>query len=218
MVMVIDGTFIVGGKYGVYTEFNADLSGLEYRCAVEELKQIGAVVIPHDSGYITNGDLQTEKDYQRMKDALYNAQWDLENSEKDSSDWKEALEETEIFKAELEEYLTLDHGGYFTVVDREKYKKTWGDYPDQGSIEYLVNWYRAFAANECIHVAIVPLSGEGLENWEYRITDLNFDYLESVGGTLIPVPEICLLDREVIKILNDNGYPVKENSKFIEVT
>ena len=217
MVMVIDGTYIVSGKYGVHVEFNAHLSELEYRNAVEELKQIGAVVIPHDSRYITNGDLQVLESYQRMKEALKSAEWDLENSEKDSSDWKEALEEVEVFQEELEAYLTLDYGGHFTVVDREKYKKNWGDYPDQGSIEYLINWYRAFAANECVHVAIIPLSGEGLENWEYRITNLDYDYLDSVGGDLIPVPEICLLDREVIKILNENGYHVKDNAKFLEV-
>ena len=217
MAMVIDGTYIVSGKYGVHVEFDPCLSEIEYRNAVEELKQIGAVVIPHDSRYITNGDLQVLESYQRMQDALHNAQWDLENSEKESEEWIEALEEVENFKTELEAYLTLDYGEHFTVMDREKYKKNWGDYPDQGSIEYLINWYRAFANNDCVHVAIIPLNGDGLENWEYRITDLSFDYLDSVGGDLIPVPEICLLDREVIKILNENGYHVKDNAKFLEV-
>jgi len=215
--MIIDGTFIVSGKHAVHVEFNADLAYLEYLHAVEDLENVGAVVIPHDSGYITNGDPQVEKDYRAIEDSLNLAQWDLENSEKDSSDWIEARDAVEAFKAELKEYLTLDNGDHFVIVDREKYKKHCGSYPDLESVERLIDWYRAFAANECVQIAIIPLSGEDLEDWESRITNLDYDYLESVGGALIPVPEICLLDREVIKILNDNGYHVKDNAKFLEV-
>lgn len=217
MVMVIDGTYIVSGKYGVHVEFNAHLSELEYRNAVEELKQIGAVVIPHDSDRITNGNLQVLESYQRMQDALHNAQWDLENSEKDSSDWKEALEEVENFNTELEAYLTLEWNHHTMIIDRSVYKDYCGNSVDEETARALLDWYSAFANNECVHMAIIPLSGEGLENWEYRITNLDYDYLDSVGGELIPVPEICLLDREVIKILNENGYHVKDNAKFLEV-
>ena len=215
--MIVDGTYIVSGKYAVHVEFNADLSYLEYRCAVEELENIGAVVIPHERGCVTNGDLQVKKDYEMIKDSLNLSQWDLENSEKDSEEWIEADRAVEAFETDLEAYLTLDHGDHSVIVDCEKYKKFWGRYPDPGSIEYLIDHYRAFAANECVHIAIIPLNGDGLGNWEDRIVNLNFDYLDSVGGTLIPVPEICLLDREVIKILNENGYHVADNAKFLEV-
>lgn len=217
MAMVIDGTYIVSGKYGVHMEFNAHLSELEYRNAVEELKQIGAVVIPDDSGRITNGNLQVLESYQRMQDALDNAQWDLENSEKDSSDWKEAQEETEVFQEELESYLTLEWNYHTMIIDKSVYKKYCGSLPDEETAKSLLDWYVSFANNECVHIAIIPLNGDGLENWEYRITNLDYDYLDSVGGDLIPVPEICLLDREVIKILNDNGYHVKDNAKLLEV-
>lgn len=215
--MIVDGTYIVSGKYGVHVEFNADLSELEYRCAVEELENIGAVVIPHDRWSKTNGDLQVLETYERIKDSLNLSQWDLENSEKDSEEWIEADRAVEAFETDLEAYLTLDHGNYSVIVDREKYEKFWGRYPDPGSIEHLIDHYRAFAANECVHIAIIPLNGDGLGNWEDRIVNLNFDYLDSVGGTLIPVPEICLLDHEVIKILNENGYHVADNAKFLEV-
>ena len=215
--MVIDGTYIVSGKYGVHVEFNAHLSELEYRAAVEDLEKIGAVVIPDDSGRITNGNLQVLESYQRMQDALDNAQWDLENSEKDSSDWKEAQEETEVFQEELESYLTLEWNNYTIIIDRSVYKDCCGSLPDEETAKSLLDWYVSFANNECVHMAIIPLNGDGLENWEYRITNLDYDYLDSVGGDLIPVPEICLLDREVIKILNDNGYHVKDNAKLLEV-
>lgn len=217
MVMVVDGTFIVSGKYGVHTEFNADLSYLEYLEAVEDLKNIGAVVIPDDSDRITNGNLQVLKDRQRMQDALDNAQWDLENSEKGSEEWIEASEEVENFKTELEDYLTLEWNNHTMIIDKSVYKKYCGCLPDEEAARALLDWYVAFANNECVHIAIIPLSGEGLENWEYRIADLDFEYLDSVGGDLIPVPEICLLDREVIKILNENSYHVKDNAKFLEV-
>ena len=217
MAMVIDGTYIVSGKYGVHTEFNADLSYLEYREAAEDLKNIGAVVIPDDSGRITNGNLQVEKDYQRMQDALHNAEWDLKNSEKESEEWIEALEEVENFKTELEAYLTLEWNQHTIIVDRSVYEDYCGNSINEETAKSLLDWYVAFANNECVHIAIIPLSGDGLENWEYRITNLDYDYLDSVGGSLIPVPEICLLDREVIKILNENGYHVKDNAKLLEV-
>ena len=217
MAMIIDGTYIVSGKYGVHVEFDAHLSYLEYRCAVEELENIGAVVIPDDSGCVTNGDLQVKKDYEMIKDSLNLSQWDLENSEKDSEEWIEASEAVEGFKNDLKDYLTLDHGDHSVIVDREKYKKLWGRYPDPGSIEYLIDHYRAFAANECVHIAIIPLNGDGLGNWEDRIANLDYDYLESIGGTLIPVPDFCLMDRDVIKILNENGYHVADDAKFLEV-
>lgn len=215
--MIIDGTYIVSGKYGVHVEFDAHLSELEYRSAVEDLENIGAVVIPHDRGRINNGNLQVLESYQRMKEALNSAQWDLENSEKDSSDWIGALEEVEVFKEELESYLTLEWNHHTMIIDRSVYKNYCGSLPDEETAKSLLDWYVAFANNECLHVAIIPLNGDGLENWEYRITDLDYDYLDSVGGELIPAPEICLLDREVIKILNDNGYHVKDNAKFLEV-
>src|SRR5699024_11730092 len=79
------------------------LSYLEYREAVEDLKNVGAVVIPHDRGCVTNGDPQVLKTYEGTKDDLDLAQWDLENSEKDSSDWIEASEAVENFKKELED-------------------------------------------------------------------------------------------------------------------
>ena len=217
MVMVIDGTYIVSGKYGVHVEFNEDLSWLEYRAAVEDLENIGAVVIPHERGCVTNGDLQVLESCQRMQDALHNAQWDLENSEKESEEWIEALEEVENFETELEAYLTLEWNHHTMIIDRSVYKDYCGNAVDEETAKKLLDWYVAFANNECVHMAIIPLNGDGLENWEYRITDLSYDYLDSVGGSLIPVPEICLLDREVIKILNENGYHVKDNAKFLEV-
>ena len=216
-MMVIDGTYIVSGKYAVHVEFNEDLSFLEYRAAVEDLENIGAVVIPHERGCVTNGDLQVLEDHQRMQDALHNAQWDLENSEKESEEWIEALEEVENFKEELEAYLTLEWNHHTMIIDKSVYKDYCGSLPDEETAKKLLDWYVAFANNECVHMAIIPLSGEGLENWEYRITNLDYDYLDSVGGSLIPVPEICLLDKEVIKILNKNGYHVKDNAKFLEV-
>lgn len=215
--MIIDGTHIVSGKYGVHVEFNAHLSELEYRAAVEELENIGAVVIPHDSRYITNGDLQVLKIYEGTIEDLDIAQWDLENSEKGSEEWIEASEAVEGFKNDLKDYLTLEWNHHTMIIDRSVYKKYCGSLPDEETAKKLLDWYVAFANNECVHMAIIPLSGEGLENWEYRITNLDYDYLDSVGGDLIPVPEICLLDREVIKILNENGYHVKDNAKFLEV-
>src|SRR5699024_10288029 len=106
---------------------------------------------------------------------------------------------------------------YTMIIDRFVYKKSCGSLPDEETAKSLLDWYVAFANNECVHIAIIPLNGDGLEDWEDRITDLNYDYLDSVGGELIPAPEICLLEREVIKILNDNGYHVKDNAKFLEV-
>lgn len=215
--MVIDGTYIVSGKYAVHVEFNAHLSELEYLHAVEDLENIGAVVIPHDSRYITNGDLQVLKIYEGTIEDLDIAQWDLENSEKGSEEWIEASEAVEGFKNDLKDYLTLEWNHHTMIIDRSVYKKYCGSLPDEETAKKLLDWYVAFANNECVHMAIIPLSGEGLENWEYRITNLDYDYLDSVGGDLIPVPEICLLEREVIKILNDNGYHVGDSAKFMEV-
>ena len=215
--MIIDGTYIVSGKYAVHTEFHEDLSFLEYRAAVEDLENIGAVVIPHERGCVTNGDLQVLKIYEGTIDDLNLAQWDLENSEKDSEEWIEASEAVENFQKELKDYLTLERNNYTMIVDKSVYKKYCGSLPDEETAKKLLDWYVAFANNECVHMAIIPLSGEGLENWEDRITDLDYCELDEMGGTLIPVPEICLLDREVIKILNDNGYHVKDNAKFLEV-
>lgn len=215
--MIIDGTYIVSGKYAVHTEFHEDLSFLEYRAAVEDLENIGAVVIPHERGCVTNGDLQVLKIYEGTIDDLNLAQWDLENSEKDSEEWIEASEAMENFQKELKDYLTLERNNYTMIVDKSVYKKYCGSLPDEETTKKLLDWYVAFANNECVHMAIIPLSGEGLENWEDRITDLDYCELDEMGGTLIPVPEICLLDREVIKILNDNGYHVKDNAKFLEV-
>ena len=217
MAMVIDGTYIVSGKYGVHVEFNAHLSELEYRAAVEDLENIGAVVIPHERGCVTNGDLQVLKIYEGTIDDLNLAQWDLENSEKDSEEWIEASEAVGNFQKELKDYLTLEWNNYTMIVDKSVYKKYCGSLPDEETAKSLLDWYVSFANNECVHMAIIPLNGDGLENWEYRITNLDYDYLDSVGGDLIPVPEICLLDREVIKILNDNGYHVKDNAKLLEV-
>lgn len=217
MAMVIDGTYIVSGKYAVHVEFNADLSYLEYRAAVEDLENIGAVVIPHERNCVTNGNLQVLESYQRMQDALDNAQWDLENSEKGSEEWIEASEAVENFNTELGAYLTLEWNNYTIIVDKSVYKNYCGNSVNEESAQSLLNWYVAFANNECVHMAVIPLNGEGLENWEYRITNLDYCELDEMGGDLIPVPEICLLDREVIKILNDNGYHVKDNAKFLEV-
>lgn len=217
MAMVIDGTYIVSGKYGVHVEFDEDLSYLEYLHAVEDLENIGAVVIPHERGRSTNGDLQVLEVYQRMQDALDNSQWDLENSEKDSDEWIEASEAVENFKNELEDYLTLEWNHYTIIIDRFVYKKYCGSLPDEETAKDLLKWYVAFANNECVHIAIIPLSGEGLEDWEDRITNLDYCGLEDMGGTLIPIPEHCLLDRDAIKILNENGYHVKDNAKFLEV-
>ena len=215
--MVIEGTYIVSGKYAVHTEFHEDLSFLEYRAAVEDLENIGAVVIPHERGCVTNGDLQVLKIYEGTIDDLNLAQWDLENSEKGSEEWIEASEAVENFQKELKDYLTLEWNHHTMIIDKSVYKDYCGSLPDEETAKELLNWYVAFANNECVHIAIIPLNGDGLENWEYRITNLDYDYLDSVGGELIPVPEICLLDREVIKILNENGYHVKDNAKFLEV-
>ena len=216
--MIIDGTYIVSGKFAVHAEFNEDLSWLEYRAAVEDLENIGAVVIPHERGCVTNGDLQVLKIYEGTIEDLNLAQWDLENSEKGSEEWIEALEEVENFETELEAYLTLEWNHHTMIIDRSVYKDYCGNAVDEETAKKLLDWYVAFANNECVHMAIIPLNGDGLENWEDRITSLDDGELDEMGGTLIPVPEICLLDREVIKILNENGYHVGDSAKFIEVS
>lgn len=217
MAMVIDGTYIVSGKYAVHAEFNECLAELEYLHAVEDLENIGAVVVPHDRGCFTNGDLQVLKIYEGTIEDLDIAQWDLENSEKGSEEWIEASEAVENFQKELKDYLTLEGNDYTMIVDKSVYKKYCGSLPDEETAKSLLDWYIAFANNECVHIAIIPLSGEGLEDWEDRITNLDYCELEDMGGTLIPVPDTCLLDKEVIKILNENGYHVKDNAKFLEV-
>lgn len=215
--MIIDGTYIVSGKYAVHVEFNEDLSYLEYRSAVEDLENIGAVVIPHERGCVTNGDPQVLKTYEGTKDDLDLAQWDLENSEKGSEEWIEASEAVENFKKELKDYLTLEWDHYTIIIDKSVYKKYCGSMPDEDTAKALLDWYVAFANNECVHVAIIPLNGDGLGNWEDRISNLDYCELDEMGGTLTPIPETCLLDHEVIKILNENGYQVKDNAKLIEV-
>lgn len=215
--MIIDGTYIVSGKYAVHVEFNEDLSELEYLHAVEDLENIGAVVIPHERNCVTNGDLQVLKIYEGTIEDLDIAQWDLENSEKGSEEWIEASEAVENFQKELKDYLTLEWNHHTMIIDRSVYKNYCGNSVDEETAKKLLDWYVAFANNECVHMAIIPLSGEGLEDWETRITNLDYCELDEMGGTLIPVPEICLLEREVIKILNENGYHVKDNAKFLEV-
>lgn len=216
--MIIDGTYIVSGKYGVHVEFDEHLSYLEYLHAVEDLENIGAVVVPDDSGCFTNGNLQVEKDYKRMQDALHYAQWDLENSEKGSEEWIEATEEVENFKNELEGFLTLEGDRYTLIVDKAIYEKYCGNSVNEETAKDLLNWYVASANNECVHIAIIPLNGEGLEDWEDRITRLDYCELDEMGGTMIPIPESYLFDYDVIKILNDNGYHVGESAKFLEVS
>lgn len=215
--MLIDGTYLVSGKYAVHVEFDEDLAWLEYRDAVEGLKNVGAVVIPHERGRINNGDLQVLKLYEGIKEDLNLAQWDLENSEKDSGEWIEASEAVEGFKNDLTNYLALEWSHHTIIVDRSAYKKYCGSDLDEETAQALLDWYVAFANNECVHLAVIPLSGEGLEDWEDRITSLDHWELDEMGGTLIPIPDICLLDYKVIKILNDNGYHVGDSAKFLEV-
>lgn len=216
--MLIDGTYLVSGKYAIHAEFDEDLAWLEYRDAVEGLKNVGAVVIPHERGRINNGDLQVLKFYEGIKEDLDLAQWDLENSEKDSEERIEAAEAVKGFKSDLTNYLTLEWSYHTIIVDRSAYKKYCGSDLDEDTAKALVNWYVAFASNECVHLAVIPLRGEGLEDWEDRITSLDYLEMDEMGGTLIPIPESCLLDKEVIKILNNNGYHVGESAKFLEVS
>lgn len=215
--MIIDGTYIVSGKYAVHVEFDPCLSEIEYLHAVEDLENIGAVVIPQERGCMNNGDLQVLKIYEGTIEDLDIAQWDLENSEKGSEEWIEASEAVENFQKELKDYLTLEWNYHTIIIDRSVYKKYCGNAVDEEAAKKLLDWYVAFASNECVHMAIIPLSGEGLENWEDRITNLDYCELDDMGGTMIPVPEIYLSDREAIKILNENGYHVKDNAKFLEV-
>lgn len=217
MAMVIDGTFIVNGKYAVHVEFNPDLAELEYFCIVEELKNTGSVVMPYSDRFKTDGDREVERIYKATLEDRDRAIEDMLDYPPRSSEWLDAQKELRESQKLIGEYTRVSGQDQQMVIDNDLYEKHWGVIPDRDSALWLLENYRAFAANECVHVAIIPLNGEGLENWEDRITDLDFEYLDSVGGMLIPVPEVCLLDREVIKILNENGYHVKDNAKFIEV-
>lgn len=216
-MMVIDGTYLVSGKYAVHVEFDEDLAWLEYRDAVEDLKNVGAGVIPHERGRSNNGDLQVLKFYEGIIEDLDLAQWDLENSEKDSEEWIEASEAVKGFKNDLEDYLALEWNHYTIIIDRSVYKKCCGSDLDEEAAQALLDRYVAFANNECVHLAVIPLNGEGLEDWEDRITGLDYCELDEMGGTVIPIPESCLLDYKVIKILNEHGYHVGESAKFLEV-
>lgn len=216
--MIIDGTYMVSGKYAVHVEFDEDRSYLEYCAAVEDLENIGAVVIPHERNCVTNGDLQVLKIYEGTIEDLDIAQWDLENSEKDSDEWIEASEAVENFKKELEDYLILEWNHHTMIIDRSVYKKYCGSSVNEETAKMLLDWYIAFANNECLHIAIIPLNGDGLEDWEDRITSLDYCEMDEMGGDLIPIPKSYLFDKEVIKILNENGYHVGESAKFIEVS
>lgn len=214
--MVIDGTYIVSGRYAVHVEFDEFLARNEYDHLCENMQEFGAVAIPRDRWSRSAGDLEVESAYYGSIEDLDQALEDMEDHKPGSEEWIEARETVETVKKLLAGYTVVEYGYYTLIVDNPQYKEYCGsDVTKEIAREYLEN-YVAMANNECVHVAVIPLV-DGSEGWEDKIESLDYREISDLGGEIIPVPDVCLLDHEVIKVLNDSGYPAKDNAKFIEV-
>ena len=221
----------VGNIYGVYTAWDEWDSRIHWDMCVEDLENIGAVLISNEryGGFV--GCEDTRKDWEDGAEDIDRIETEIESykeymtdpdlSPESISELIEALIElVEDYKDRREyfkRFKRIKGYHYDLLIDLVRYAEFTGNHdPKDERLKELLDEYSASGQGELETIRVVEI--DQCPNWIEEIADLSYVECESLGGFKITTPDENIWPTKIVPFLMDQGLKLSKRHKIEEVT
>lgn len=219
----------VGNIYGVYTAWNEWDSQDHWGMTVEDLQNLGGVLLSNERSGGAVGADDVFKDWQdcaedidRLETEIDDLKSELTNTNNDQEDIEilvdELIERVEDHK-DRREYLKRFKriGGYHydLLVDMVRYTEFAGTAPTD---EHLKEWLKECSASgqgELETIRVVEI--DKCPNWIEMIADLDFEECEIFGGFKMTTGYENIWKNEIVSFLIDQGLALSKRHRIEQV-
>ena len=221
----------VGNIYGVCTAWDEWDSRIHWDMCVEDLENIGAVLISNEryGGFV--GCEDTRKDWEDCAEDIDRIETEIESykeymtdpdlSPESISELIEALIElVEDYKDRREyfkRFKRIKGYHYDLLIDLVRYAEFTGNHdPKDERLKELLEEYSASGQGELETIRVVEI--DQCPNWIEEIADLDFEECESLGGFKITTNYEKISHSQIRSFLMDQGLSLSKRHKIEEVT
>lgn len=221
----------VGDIYGVYTAWDEWDSRTHWDMCVEDLDNIGAVLISNEryGGFV--GCEDTRKDWEDCAEDIDRIELEIEDLKCELTDTTNDPEDISLLTDELIELVEehKDRREYFKrfkrikgyhydlLIDLVRHAEYTGNHDPKGEhFEELLEEYSASGQGELETIRVVEI--DQCPNWVEEIADLDFEECESLGGFKMTTSYEKIWHAEIVSFLMDQGMKLSKRHKIEEVT
>lgn len=220
----------VGNIYGVLTEWDEWDSRLHWEMTLEDLEQIGGVLMSNARGGGSAGCDDTLKDWQYSAEDIERVELEIEdlkceltqtnNDPEDitrlADELIERVEEHKDRREEFKRFKRIEGYRYDLLVDLEQFQKFAGAVPDDSQLRELLEDYTASADGELETIRVVEI--DKCPDWIEKIADLDWEECDDLGGFKLTVSNDRIWPTEIRSFLMDQGLPLGKRHRIEEVS
>lgn len=220
----------VGNIYGVYTAWDEWDSRIHWDMCLEDLENIGGVLISNERYGGMVGCDDTRKDWEDCAEDIDRIETEIESYKEYMTDPDLSPESiSELIEALIE--LVEDHRDrreyfkrfkrikgyhYDLLIDLVRYAELTGNHdPKDEHLRELLEEYSASGQGELETIRVVEI--DQCPNWVEEIADLDFEECESLGGFKITTNYEKISHSQIRSFLMDQGLSLSKRHKIEEV-
>jgi len=221
----------VGNIYGVYTAWDEWDSRDHWDMCVEDLNNIGAVLISneHHGGMV--GCDETRKDWEdcaedidRIELEIEDLKCELTDTNNDQEDISrltdeliERVEEHKDRREYFKRFKRIEGYHYDLLIDLVRYAELTGNHdPKDEHLKELLEEYSASGQGELETIRVVEI--EQCPDWKEHIADLDSMVCEELGGFKMTTGYENVFKNKIVSFLMDQGMKLSKRHKIEEVT
>ena len=220
----------IGNIYGVLTEWDEWDSRLHWEMTLQDLEQIGAVLISNSRYGGHSGSDEVLKDWQDSTEDIERVELEIEdlkceltqtnNDPEDitrlADELIERVEEHKDRREDFKRFKRIEGYRYDLLVDLEQFQKFTGGVPTDSQLRELLEDYTASAEGELETIRVVEI--DQCPDWIEKIADLDWEECEDLGGFKLTVSNDRIWPSEIRSFLMDQGLPLGKRHKIEEVS
>lgn len=219
----------VGNIYGVFTEWNEWDSREHWEMCLEDMSNIGAVLMSNERYGSSVGCEDTLKDWEDTAEDIDRIETEIDDLKSQLTDTTndpemvalladELIERVEDHKDKREDFKRFKRiGGYHydLLVDLERYQKYTGTVPTDEHLQELLADYSAAGQGELETIRVVEI--DKCPNWIEDIAGLDSMECEDLGGFKMTVEDSKVWGHSLLSFLMDQGMQVSKRHKLTKV-
>lgn len=221
----------IGNIYGVLTEWDEWDSRLHWEMTLQDLEQIGGVLISNEryGGHSGSDDVLKEwrdsaEDIERVELEIEDLKCELTDPDNDPEDITrladeliERVEEHKDRREDFKRFKRIEGYRYDLLIDLDRYAEFTGNHdPKDDHLRALLEDYTASAEGELETIWVVEI--DQCPDWIEKIADLDWEECESLGGLKMTVNNEKIWPSEIRSFLMDQGLPLGKRHKIEEVS
>lgn len=220
----------IGNIYGVYTAWDEWESQIYWDMCVEDLKNIGAVLISNERYGGASGAEDVFKDWQDCTEDMERIETEIEDLKCELTDTRNdqneigrltdeligRVEELENGRVNFGRFNLIEGYHYNLLVDMVHYVEFTGNHtPKDEDFKNMLKEYSAAALGEVETIRVVEI--DKCPNWVEEIADLGPVECEDLGGFEMTTGYENLFEGNLVQFLMDQGLPLGKRHKLTKV-